>query len=106
MGTAITPLESYELTGFLRIYATTFGIVLKFHDFIPSCSHSRISQILCIKLIVEVRTIVTACFDHQNYARYYYPAYCNDQFPWRQSWPRGRQTWAQPLGWPLSHWVC
>src|SRR5258706_15323675 len=19
---------------------------------------------------------------------------------------RGRQTWAQPLGWPLSHWVC
>src|SRR5258708_1795731 len=43
MGTAITPLESYELTGFLRIYATTFGIVLKFHDFIPSCSHSRIS---------------------------------------------------------------
>src|SRR5258706_10402845 len=81
MGTAITPLESYELTGFLRIYATTFGIVLKFHDFIPSCSHSRISQILCIKLIVEVRTIVTACFDHQNYTRkviiigYYYPTY-------------------------------
>ncbi len=67
MGTAITPLESYELTGFLRIYATTFGVVLKFHDFIPSCSHSRISQILCVKFIVEVRTIVTACFDHQNY---------------------------------------
>ena len=19
---------------------------------------------------------------------------------------RGQQTWAQPLGWPLSHWVC
>jgi len=69
MGTAITPLESYELTGFLRIYAMMFGIVLKFHDFIPSCSHSRISQILCVKFIVEVRTIVTACFDHQNYAQ-------------------------------------
>ena len=31
---------------------------------------------------------------------------CNDRFPRRQNWPRGRQTWAQPLGWPLSHWVC
>ena len=19
---------------------------------------------------------------------------------------KGQQTWAQPLGWPLSHWVC
>src|SRR5258708_5213302 len=47
MGTAITPLESYKLTGFLRIYATTFGVVLKFHDFIPSCSQRflRISAI-------------------------------------------------------------
>src|SRR5260221_3379046 len=34
MGTEITPLESYELTGFLRICTTTFGALLKFHDFI------------------------------------------------------------------------
>src|SRR5258705_13950621 len=31
---------------------------------------------------------------------------CNDQFPWRWSGHTGWQTWAQPLGWPLSHWVC
>src|SRR5258708_17347709 len=31
---------------------------------------------------------------------------CNDRFPQRWSWPRGQQTWAQPLGWPLSHRVC
>jgi len=36
MGTAITPLESYELTGFLRIYTTTFEALMKFHDFILS----------------------------------------------------------------------
>src|SRR5260221_1253910 len=34
IGTAITPLESYELTGFLIICTTTFGALLKFHDFI------------------------------------------------------------------------
>src|SRR5260221_1971247 len=34
IGTEITPLESYELTGFLRICTTTFGALLKFHDFI------------------------------------------------------------------------
>ena len=31
---------------------------------------------------------------------------CNDRFPQRWNWPRGWQTWAQPLGWPLSHQVC
>jgi len=34
IGTAITPLESYKLTGFLRICMTTFEALLKFHDFI------------------------------------------------------------------------
>ncbi len=33
-------------------------------------------------------------------------AQCNDQFPWREGRPTGWQTWAQPLGWPLSHQVC
>src|SRR5260221_9832841 len=32
--------------------------------------------------------------------------YCNDWLPQRQGGLRGWQTWAQPLGWPLSHWVC
>src|SRR5260221_578506 len=31
MGTAITPLESYELTGFLRICTTTIGTLQVFH---------------------------------------------------------------------------
>src|SRR5258708_40123691 len=31
---------------------------------------------------------------------------CNNWLPQRWNWPRGRQTYAQPLGWPLSHRVC
>src|SRR5258705_12793913 len=34
MGTAIAPLESYELTVFSRICTTTFKTLLKFHNFI------------------------------------------------------------------------
>jgi hypothetical protein len=34
MGTALTPLESYELTGFLRICRTTVKTLPEFHDFI------------------------------------------------------------------------
>ncbi|HEX9503313.1 MAG TPA: hypothetical protein VF974_03245, partial [Patescibacteria group bacterium] len=41
MGTAITPLESYELTGFLRICTTMIGTLSEFHDFILWC-HSGI----------------------------------------------------------------
>ncbi len=30
---------------------------------------------------------------------------CHNQLPWRLVGLTGQQTWAQPLGWPLSHWV-
>src|SRR5258708_1070790 len=33
MGTAITPLESYEFTGFSRIGTMTIGTLPEFHDF-------------------------------------------------------------------------
>jgi len=31
---------------------------------------------------------------------------CHDLLPWRLDGLTGWQTWAQPLGWPLSHQVC
>ncbi len=31
---------------------------------------------------------------------------CHNLFPQRWDGLTGWQTWAQPLGWPLSHWVC
>jgi hypothetical protein len=40
--------------------------LLESHNFIPSCSHSGIFWLLCIKLIVEVRMIVITYFDHQT----------------------------------------
>ena len=36
----------------------------------------------------------------------YIDMYCNDWLPQRQGGLTGWQTWAQPLGWPLSHQVC
>src|SRR5258708_5992372 len=30
---------------------------------------------------------------------------CHNLFPQRRGGLTGWQTWAQPLGWPLSHWV-
>ena len=32
--------------------------------------------------------------------------YCDEQLPQRQGGLTGQQSWAQPLGWPLSHQVC
>ena len=34
MAMAITPLESYEFTGFSRMGTTTIGTLPEFHDFI------------------------------------------------------------------------
>ena len=33
------------------------------------------------------------------------PGECHNLFPQRQDGLTGQQTWAQPLGWPLSHQV-
>src|SRR6266446_4500811 len=65
MGTAITPLESYELTGFLRICTTTIGTLPEFHDFIlPLVSYWN-TRFLCVTFIADFGVIVMASFGHQ-----------------------------------------
>src|SRR5260221_407120 len=65
MGTAITPLESYEFTGFSRIGTTTIGTLPEFHDFILPLISQWNTQFLHVKFIADFRTMVMACSGHQ-----------------------------------------
>ncbi len=65
MGTAMTLLESYELTGFFRICMTTFEALLKFHDFILPLVSQWNPWFLHVKFIVDFRMIIAACSGHQ-----------------------------------------
>src|SRR5260221_13751379 len=65
MGTAITPLESYEFTGFSRIGTTTIGTLPEFHDFILPLISQWNTQFLHVKFIADFRMMVMACSGHQ-----------------------------------------
>src|SRR5258708_34143582 len=65
MGTAITPLESYEFTGFSRIGTTTIGTLPEFHDFILPLISQWNTQFLHVKFIADFRMMVLACSGHQ-----------------------------------------
>src|SRR5258708_14683389 len=65
MGTAITLLESYELTGFLRICMTMIGTLPEFHDFILPLVSLWNTQFLCVKFIADFSVIIMASFGHQ-----------------------------------------
>src|SRR5258708_28504432 len=65
MGTAITPLESYEFTGFSRMGTTTIRTLLEFHDFILLLVSLWNTWFLHVKFIADFRMMVMACSGHQ-----------------------------------------